>query len=50
MHLLKNYEGEFGSEYIKNPNYYGSFDFNDLSVTCSLFIPTIEAVEKIFKC
>lgn len=45
--LAQNYEGEFGSQYIKNPEEYGDFDYNDLSVTCSLFIPTIEAVEKI---
>ena len=45
--LAQNYKGEFGSQYIKNLEKYGDFDYNDLSVTCSLFIPTIEAVEKI---
>lgn len=45
--LAQNYDGEFGSEYVKSPQDYGDFDFNELSVTCSLFIPTIEAVEKI---
>lgn len=45
--LAQNYEGSFGKEYIENPNEFGDFDFNELSVTCSLFIPTIEAVEKI---
>lgn len=45
--LAQNYEGPFGKEYIKNPEEYGDFDYNELSVTCSLFIPTIEAVEKI---
>ena len=45
--LAQNYEGNFGREYIKNPKEYGEFDYNELSVTCSLFIPTIEAVEKI---
>jgi len=45
--LAQNYEGDFGREYIKNPKHYGDFDYNDLSVTCSLFIPTIEAVVKI---
>ena len=45
--LAQNYEGTFGKEYIKNPEEYGDFDYNELSVTCSLFIPTIEAVEKI---
>lgn len=45
--LAQNYEGNFGSEYIKDPKEYGDFDYDELSVTCSLFIPTIEAVEKI---
>lgn len=45
--LAQNYEGSFGYEYIKNPKDYGDFDYTDLSVTCSLFIPTIEAVVKI---
>ncbi len=26
---------------------YGDYDYNELSVTCSLFIPTIEAVKKV---
>ena len=45
--LAQNYEGDFGCEYIENPKDYGNFDYNELSVTCSLFIPTIEAVVKI---
>lgn len=45
--LAQNYEGNFGSEYIENPKDYGDFDFNEVSVTCSLFIPTLEGVEKI---
>ena len=45
--LAQNYEGDFGREYIKNPKDYGDFDYNELSMTCSLFIPTIEAVVKI---
>ena len=45
--LAQNYDGDFGCEYIKNPKDYGNFDYNELSVTCSLFIPTIEAVVKI---
>ena len=45
--LAQGYDGNFGTKYIKNPRYYGDFDYNNLSVTCSLFIPTIEAVEKI---
>ena len=45
--LAQNYEGDFGRDYIKNLQDYGDFDYNELSVTCSLFIPTIEAVVKI---
>ena len=45
--LAQSYEGNFGCEYIKNLKDYGDFDYNELSVTCSLFIPTIEAVVKI---
>ena len=45
--LAQSYDGNFGCEYIKNPKDYGKFDYNQLSVTCSLFIPTIEAVKKI---
>lgn len=45
--LAQGYEGNFGCKYVKNPKDYGDFDYNELSVTCSLFIPTIEAVEKI---
>ena len=45
--LAQGYEGNFGRKYIKNLNDYGDFDYNKLSVTCSLFIPTIEAVVKI---
>ena len=45
--LAQGYEGNFGCRYITNPKKYGDFDCNELSVTCSLFIPTIEAVKKI---
>ena len=45
--LAQNYEGNFGCEYLKDPQEYGNIDYNELSVTCSLFIPTIEAVVKI---
>ena len=45
--LAQNYDGDFGPDYIKNPKKYGDFDYNQISVTCSLFIPTIEAVKKI---
>lgn len=47
--IAQNYEGNFGREYIEDPNEYGDFDYNELSVTGSLFIPTLEAVEKILK-
>ncbi|MBP3791379.1 MAG: UPF0254 family protein [Methanobrevibacter sp.] len=47
--LAQNYDGNFGCEYIENIQEYGEFDYNQLSVTCSLFIPTIEAVKKILK-
>lgn len=45
--LAQSYESDFGCEYIKNPENYGDFDYTQLSVTCSLFIPTIEAVKKV---
>lgn len=45
--LAQGYKGDFGCEYLKNLKDYGNFDYNNLSVTCSLFIPTIEAVVKI---
>jgi uncharacterized protein (UPF0254 family) len=45
--LAQSYEGNFGCKYIESPKDYGDFDYNKLSVTCSLFIPTIEAVVKI---
>jgi uncharacterized protein (UPF0254 family) len=45
--LAQNYEGNFGCKHIENPADYGDSDYNELSVTCSLFIPTIEAVVKI---
>lgn len=47
--IAQNYDGNFGCEYIENLNQYGDFDYSKLSVTCSLFIPTIEAVKKILK-
>lgn len=45
--LAQDYEGNFGREYIENPKDYGDFDYSELSVTCSLFIPTLEAVKRI---
>ncbi|MBE6500662.1 MAG: UPF0254 family protein [Methanobrevibacter thaueri] len=45
--LAQNYQGNFGNEYIKSFSEYGDYDYNNLSVTCSLFIPTIEALEKV---
>ena len=45
--IAQGYEGDFGRDYVKNLEKYGDFDYNELSITCSLFIPTIEAVVKI---
>ena len=45
--IAQGYDGNFGREYVKDLEKYGDFDYNELSVTCSLFIPTIEAVVKI---
>lgn len=45
--LAQSYEGNFGNEHIKNLREYGDFDYNELSVVCSLFIPTIEAMKKV---
>lgn len=45
--LAQGYEGNFGCNYIKDITSYGDFDYGNISVTCSLFIPTIEAVVKI---
>lgn len=45
--LAQGYEGNFGREYVKSLKSYGNFDYDNISVTCSLFIPTIEAVVKI---
>ncbi|MEE0902226.1 MAG: FeGP cofactor biosynthesis protein HcgF family protein [Methanobrevibacter sp.] len=45
--IAQNYDGKFGKDYIENLEKYGNFDYAQLSVTCSLFIPTIEAVKKI---
>lgn len=47
--LAQNYEGNFGSRYIENLEKYGNFNYNELSVVCSLFIPTIDAVKDILK-
>lgn len=47
--LAQDYTGDFGCEYIDDPKKYGDFDYTSLSVTCSLFIPTIEALTKILK-
>ena len=45
--LAQDYDGSFGCRYIEDPKSYGEFDCNELSVTCSLFIPTMEAVKKV---
>ncbi len=47
--IAQGYEGNFGREYIENPKKYGDFDYNKLSITCSLFIPTIDAVKTILQ-
>lgn len=47
--LAQNYEGNFGSKFIEDLEEYGDFDYNTLSVECSLFIPTIDAVKDILK-
>lgn len=52
--LAQNYDGEFGTSYsslIKETmdSCDSNFDFNDLSLNCSLFIPTLDAVKKILK-
>ena len=50
LHALgQSYEGKFGCEYIKNPKKYGGFNYSEISVTCSLFIPTIDAVKTILR-
>ena len=45
--LAQDYEGNLKSKYIENIAEYGNYDYNTLSVTCSLFIPTIDAVKSI---
>ena len=45
--LAQNYKGNFGSRYIENLDGYGNFDYNKLSIICSLFIPTIDAMKDI---
>lgn len=41
--LAQSYEGDFGCKYLDLKDVCAT----DISVTCSLFIPTLEAVEKI---
>ncbi len=45
--LAQNYEGNFGSKYIENLSDYGDFDYGELGVLCSLFIPTIDSLKDI---
>lgn len=45
--LAQDYENNFGRDYIENPKEYGDFDYNNLSLNCSLFIPTIEALKNV---
>ncbi len=47
--IAQGYTGNFGRDYIENPKDYGDFDYNKLSVTCSLFIPTMEAVKTVLQ-
>ena len=47
--IAQGYSGNFGRVYIEDPKKYGDFNYNKLSVTCSLFIPTIEAVKTILQ-
>ena len=47
--IAQGYTGNFGRDYIENPESYGNFNYNELSVTCSLFIPTIEAVKSVLQ-
>ncbi len=47
--IAQGYEGSFGREYIENLKDYGDFNYNELSITCSLFIPTIEAVKTVLQ-
>lgn len=42
----QKYRGNFGTDYIKNPE---EFENSNLSLICSLFIPTISAVKTILK-
>ena len=45
--LAQDYKGNFGSKYIEDLDGYGNFDYSELSIICSLFIPTIDAVKDI---
>ena len=47
--IAQGYTGNFGRNYIKNLEKYGNFDYSELSVICSLFIPTIEAVKTVLQ-
>lgn len=50
IHALgQGYTGKFGPQYITNPQKYGKFNLNNLTLNCSLFIPTLDAVKKILK-
>lgn len=42
----QEYTGNFGLDYVKDPQGFGR---HDLSLVCSLFIPTISAVKTILK-
>ncbi|MDD5959853.1 MAG: FeGP cofactor biosynthesis protein HcgF family protein [Methanobrevibacter wolinii] len=51
--LAQNYYGDFGADknLIKqiNNDINENYDFTNLSISCGLFIPTLEAVKKVLK-
>lgn len=47
--IARSYTGNFGLEYIKNIEEYGDFDYSNISLNCSLFIPTIKALESVLQ-
>lgn len=44
--ICQNYEGNFNLDYL---NDYASLDYSKISLSCSLFIPTLEALKKVLK-
>lgn len=42
LHALgQSYEGKFGCEYIKNPEKYGEFNYNQISVPAAYLSPLL---------